>query len=187
MKNHFKHNLIILLMCLAYPISAMAAQPVLRITQIKVGKHTTAESYIDHYEDDLNFYIYTSPYKYYMPITVMMTIINKSDNVLEIIPEYRYYDASLTYIVDDYMYIDNGANMTGAYPLRINIPPSEIYSFTMTFNLGGEDDPCNSENYMFNIWRIIPTLRVEMKLNKPEGMTIVSEPITWKSIMVGGE
>lgn len=181
MKNHFKRNLIILLMCFAYPISAMAAQPVLRITQIKIGKHTTAESYIDHLGVSR-----LSLYKYCVPITVMMTIINKSDNVLEIVPELYYDDVSLTYSIDDYMYIDNGANMTGAYPLRINIPPSEIYSLAMTFNLF-ESKVCNSENYMFNIWQIIPTLRVEMKLNKPEGLTIVSEPITWKSIMVGGE
>lgn len=182
MKNYFKRNLIILLMCFAYPISAMAAQPVLRITQIKVGKHTTAESYIDHYGDGLNLQ------EYCIPITIMMTIINKSDNILEIKPGFKYDDASLTYSIDDYTYTTyESATMTGAYPLRINIPPSEIYSFTMTFNLNDEYDTFSSENYMFNIWRIIPILRVEMKLNKPEGMTIVSEPITWKSIMVGGE
>lgn len=130
MKNHFKRNLIILLMCFAYPISARAAQPVLRITQIKVGKHTTAESYIDHYGDGLNLQ------EYCIPITIMMTIINKSDNILEIKPEFKYDDAYLTYSIDDYMYIDNGANMTGAYPLRINIPPSEIYSFAMSRSHG---------------------------------------------------
>lgn len=176
----------------------VAAQPVLRIDYIKAGEYTTSESVIG----DMGIAFAKSEPT--IDITVIMTIENFSDNVLVFDPETIYKEISLTYSIDGNAYTHNGAILTGSYPLAfVNIQPSETYSFAMTFNLfhseidylfdstiynSVNDEICNSENYMFNIWQIIPTLRVEMKLRKPIiGMTIISEPIAWESISISGE
>lgn len=158
-----------------------AAQPVLRIDYIKAGEYTTSRSLIG----DMGIAFAKSEPT--IDITVIMTIENFSDNVLVFDPETIYNEISLTYSIDGNAYTHNGAILTGSYPLAfVNIQPSETYSFAMTFDLF-DNEICNSENYMFYIWQIIPTLRVEMKLRKPRGMTIISEPIAWESISISGE
>lgn len=160
----------------------VAAQPVLRIDYIKAGEDTTLESVVD---DIGVVYVKSEPT---IDITVIMTIENLSDNILSFRPNtlYKYNEISLTYSIDGNTYTHNGAILAGQYPSFIEIRPSETYSFAMTFDLF-DNEICNSENYMFYIWQIIPTLRVEMKLRKPRGMTIISEPIAWESISISGE
>lgn len=157
----------------------IAAQPVLRIDYIKAGEYTTSRSLIG----DMGIAFAKSEPT--IDITVIMTIENLSDNVLVFDPETIYKEISLTYSIDGNAYAHNGAILAGSYPLMVNIQPSETYSFAMTFNLF-DNEICNSENYMHNIWQIIPTLRVEMKLY-PKVMPIVSEPIAWESISISGE
>lgn len=160
----------------------VAVQPVLRIDYIKAGEDTTLESVVD---DIGVVYVKSEPT---IDITVIMTIENLSDNILSFRPNtlYKYNEISLTYSIDGNTYTHNGAILAGQYPSFIEIRPSETYSFAMTFDLF-DNEICNSENYMFYIWPIIPTLRVEMKLRKPRGMTIISEPIAWESISISGE
>ncbi|MBP3454953.1 MAG: hypothetical protein J6K38_01680 [Alistipes sp.] len=158
----------------------VAAQPVLRIDYIKAGEYTASELVVGDMGES---FAKSEPT---IDITVIMTIENLSENILSFDSDLIYKKVSLTYSIDGNTYTHNGAFLAGSYPLFIEIRPSETYSFAMTFNLF-DNEICNSENYMFYIWQIIPTLRVEMKLRRPRGMTIISEPIAWESISISGE
>lgn len=68
----------------------------------------------------------------------------------------------------------------------INIRPQKTLEFQLFFGLTPKD-AFSVENYAKNIWQIIPTLQIELELHKPKGMTVVSEPLNWKSITISGE
>lgn len=68
----------------------------------------------------------------------------------------------------------------------INIQPQQTLEFQLLFGLLPEYG-FSAENYARNIWQIIPTLQIELELHKPKGMTVVSEPLNWKSITISGE
>lgn len=68
----------------------------------------------------------------------------------------------------------------------INIQPQQTLEFQLLFGLFPEY-AFSVENYAKNIWQIIPTLQIELELHKPKGMTVVSEPLDWKSITISGE
>ena len=68
----------------------------------------------------------------------------------------------------------------------INIQPQQTLEFQLLFGLLPEYE-FSVENYAKNIWQIIPTLQIELELHKPKGMTVVSEPLDWKSITISGE
>lgn len=68
----------------------------------------------------------------------------------------------------------------------INIQPQQTLEFQLLFGLLPEY-AFSVENYAKNIWQIIPTLQIELELHKPKGMTVVSEPLDWKSITISGE
>ena len=68
----------------------------------------------------------------------------------------------------------------------INISPQQTLEFQLLFGLLPEY-AFSVENYAKNIWQIIPTLQIELELHRPKGMTVVSEPLNWKSITISGE
>lgn len=120
-------------------------------------------------------------------IVLNVSLINDTTDTLTILTEHaRSY---LRYEFNGKKYTKNSLEIFSNDILPgevINIQPQQTLEFQLLFGLLPEY-AFSVENYAKNIWQIIPTLQIELELHRPKGMTVVSEPLDWKSITISGE
>lgn len=133
--------------------------------------------------DDVYFeFVTSSP-----AIVFNISLINDTTDILTIATKKAH--SYLRYEFNGKKYTINSLGIFSENPFPgelINIRPQKTLEFQLLFGLFPEY-AFSVENYAKNIWQIIPTLQIELELHRPKGMTVVSEPLNWKSITISGE
>lgn len=133
-------------------------------------------------EDEISNILFSSP-----RIRCGLKITNYNTDTLAIATRV-IMPATLTYtFANKQERINNGMLFSDdRLPITIEIPKDQSYSFDLAFTFPSSKD-FDIENYNKNIWYILSSLQIEMQLNFPNKLKVVSEPINWKHITIRGE